>query len=126
MLHYITTLNLIRLTIKHKKTSVKIMQTKKTKRLLIILIKLNIVFGWTDLFIKNKHYYNVYVNSFFYKKIVTLIKPSKQLVLNHKQIKNYNTSLNNLSIILTTNKGLLNLSESFDKKCGGVLLFCLV
>lgn len=126
MLHYITTLNLIRLTIKHKKNSIKILCNKKNKRVLLILIKLNIVFGWTNIICNTEKYYNVYVNNFFYKKIVTIIKPSKQISIKFNQIKKYKYKINNSSIFLTTSKGIISISDAVDFKCGGVLLFCLL
>ena len=126
MLQYITTLNLIRVTIKHKKKLFKVLKNKKTKRLLVIFLKLNIILGWTNIIFRNKNYYNVFVNEKFYKKIVTFIKPSKQIALKSKQLHNMVFKVNSASIFLTTNKGVLSISETFQYKCGGILLFCLL
>lgn len=126
MLQYITTLNLIRIAIKHKKKIVKILQNSKNKRLLVIFIKLNIIFGWSKVISKKKNYYNVYINILFYKKIVTLLKPSKQISIKYKKLNNDFFKINNSSIFLTTNKGILNTSDTLKFHCGGMLLFCLL
>lgn len=126
MLSYVTTLNLIRLSLKHKYSSVIIIKTSNTRRLLQMLLTLNIVFGWNIITCKNISFFKVYLNTKFDKKIVTVLKPSKQLSFNLKDMYSLHNNFKSGSIILTTNRGLLNLNEAVTYGCGGTLLFCLL
>jgi len=45
MLNYITTLNLVRLGVKHKLKYIKIPKNKRSTRLLTILLKFNLIYG---------------------------------------------------------------------------------
>lgn len=126
MLSYVITLNLIRLSLKHRYNHVIVFKTLNTQRLLQLLLTLNIILGWTLITRGDKSFFKVYLNTKFDKKIVTILKPSKQLSLQLKDICSLNNNFKSGSIVLTTNHGLLTLSEAVTNKCGGTLLFCLL
>jgi ribosomal protein S8 len=122
MLPYVNTLNLVRLCIKHKVKYIKIPKTKKTTKLLYILLKFNIIYGWTMYQNKNWLGYFVYCNTNI-TNIHTFIKPSQKFFIKFKSIKIINARYSNPSIFLSTPKGILSLNEAFIKKTGGFLFF---
>lgn len=126
MLNYVTTLNLIRLSLKHKYAHVYILKTVRTQHLLKSLLTLNIILGWTLITRENLSYFKVHLNKNFDKKIVTFLKPSKQVSFKLKELYTLNNNFKSGSIVLTTNHGLLNISEAVHHNCGGTLLFCIL
>lgn len=123
MLHYITTLNIVKLALKHKQKKIKLTFNKKTTRILNKLILLNIIKGWT---IINKYTLNVYVNNLFPKQIKLLVKPSKIFYVKANKLQNITKTLKSASIYLSTSAGILNSTETVDKRRGGYLLFALI
>jgi ribosomal protein S8 len=124
MLAYINTLNLVRLGLHHKNQIIKIKQTTRSKRLLFILLKLNVVLGWSNILNKhNKYEFVVYCNPNLQKQLITLVKPTKQLFLKLKDLKKLSKKFSIHSIYLNTSKGVISIGEALNKKTGGVLFF---
>lgn len=123
MLHYVTTLNLIKLAIKHKQNSIKIVYNKKTQRILFTLLKLNLIKGWVW---HNKYEIKVYVNINFSKTLLLITKPSQIYILKLKQLDKLIAKQNSFSIYLSTSSGVISLVEAVKKKNGGALVFALV
>ena len=124
MLTYVNTLNLIRLGLHHKKQTIKIKKNKKSKRLINIFLKLNILFGWHYCLDKNKKLHVVaHCNSKLNKQVITLLKPSKQLYLKLKNLKKLSTKKSIHSTYLNTSKGIITIAEAITNSVGGILFF---
>ncbi len=125
MLNYITTLNLVRLGTQHKLKYIKIPKNNKSTKILFILLKYNVISGWS--LCKNKTAWNylVYCNN-TNLKIHTLIKKSKKLNIKYKYIKILMKNYKSSTIFLSTPKGFLSITEAYKKKTGGFLFFRLI
>lgn len=123
MLYYTSTLNLVRLAIKHKRKNIKIRKTKRSERILNILLKLNIVSGLAFCPHSRFTQYLVYCNLSFNKQIHTFLKPSRVLPVKLNALNKIAPRYSTTSIYLTTSKGILSLKEATALKIGGVLLF---
>jgi ribosomal protein S8 len=124
MLNYINTLNLIRLGLHHKKQTIKIVNNKNNKNLLFILLKLNVVLGWSNGLNKNKKpIYIVFCNKNINKQLFTLVKPTKQLFLKLKNLKQLSKKFAFNNVYLSTSKGLITINEAICKNVGGILFF---
>lgn len=123
MLSYIAGLNLISLGIKHRLKVIKIMQTKKMTRLLPILVKCGIIFGWTTQLDTKKKYYIVYLNFYSNKNIYNIYKNNRQLFFRTKQLFKLNKRYSSNTVFLSTSSGVLSLYEACLKKQGGFLFF---
>lgn len=122
MLHYITTLNLVKLAIKHKQNFIKIIHNKKTTRILYIMLKLNLIKGW---FIYDKYFIKVVVNTTHTKTLYLVSKPSKYYFLKLKDLKKLQSKLNSFTVYLNTSKGIVDSSVASAQNSGGILLFLL-
>jgi len=122
MLTYITALNLVRLGIKHKLKFIKIPKTKKSTKLLYILLKFNVIYGWS--ISQNNAFVNylVYCNSNL-SNIHTFIKPRRKLNIKYKHVKIIVARHSSAQIFLSTPKGIISINEAYAKKSGGFLFF---
>jgi len=125
MLSYVTTLNLVRIGIKHKLKCIKIPKTKKSLSVLIVLLKYNIILGWSVYLKKNRTIYLVYFNK-TKKNITTFIKPTKKLTIKYKFIKKIYWKFSSNTIFLLTSRGILSINDAFKKKTGGFLFFRII
>jgi len=124
MLNYITTLNLVRLGLHHKNQIIKIKQNKNNKKLLFILLKLNIVLGWSNGLSKNKKLiYIVYCNNNINKQLFTLTKPTKKLYLKLKSLKKLSQKFCYNNVYLSTSRGIISVNHAIAQNTGGLLLF---
>ena len=124
MLSYINTLNLVRLGLHHKKQTISITITNKNKKLLFIMLRLNILAGWCKTYSDDKkNIYVLFFNKNLNKQIFTLIKPTKQIFLKLKHLKKITHKFTRNSIYLTTSSGIISINEAIFKKTGGILFF---
>ncbi len=124
MLNYVNTLNLVRLGLHHKNQIIKIKQNKNNKKLLFILLQLNVILGWSSGLNQNKKLiYIVYCNNNINKQLFTLIKPTKQLFLKLKSLKKLSKKFFFNNVFLSTSKGLISINDAIASKVGGVLFF---
>jgi len=125
MLGYITTLNLVRLGIKHKYKFIKIIKNRKSSKILHILLKFNIIYGWTILQKKNFSYYLVYCKPGL-TNIHTFLRPNRKLNIKYKSIKILINRYSTASIFLSTPNGILSINEAYIQKIGGFLFFRVI
>lgn len=107
----------------HRKQTIKIKQTKQANKLLIILLNLNIIYGWHIILYNKKNYYIVYCNIKNTKQLFTLLKPSKQFFLKFKNLQKLSKNYSTKNIYLTTSKGIISITNAINKKIGGILFF---
>jgi ribosomal protein S8 len=106
---------------------IKIKKNKKTTEILFILLKLNLIHGWSVIIGNNGRFvYIVYCNIYNNKHIQTILKPSKQINVKHKFLKKLNMHFSSTSAYLNTSCGILTFKEASNKNIGGFLLFQLV
>lgn len=126
MLTYINALNLVRLGLHHKTQKIVIEKNSKTQKILILLLNLNIVIGWSNTVNKRgRDAYLIYTNSCLNKQLFTVLKPTKQIYLKLKNLQKLPKKYALHSIYLTTSKGIISINEAIQKKTGGILFFLI-
>ncbi len=126
MLSYVNTLNLVRLGLHHKKQTITIKITSKNKKLLYILLKINVISGWCEVVTDDKVVkYILFFNKNLNKQVYTLIKPTKQIFLKLKSLRKITHKYARNSIYLTTSSGIISINEAIFKKTGGILFFSI-
>lgn len=126
MLTYINALNLVRLGLHHKNQKIVILKNTKTIKILHILLKLNIVHGWSNTVDKkNNAAFLVYFNHKVNKQLFTVLKPTRQLFIKLKNLKKLPQKYALHSIYLTTSKGIISAEEAILKKTGGIFFFLI-
>jgi len=127
MVSYVDTLNLVRIAIKHRVKFINIPISKGSRRILVILLYLNIIDGiWFSKNKKNHLVYSISCNLASKKQVVTFIKPSKQLFVKYKDIIKLTHKYSSTTIYLSTSHGVISLKEAFIKKTGGILFFRII
>ena len=66
-----------------------------------------------------------YLNSPFFKKIKTVSTPSKKYYISFRSVKLLKKSFKNSVIILSTNKGLVNINDAFSLGVGGFIIYII-
>lgn len=114
-------INLIKISIKHKKKGFIIINNKKNLTILKAFLKLNII-----KFIKiDKEKLIVYINYFnekpIFNNIINMFKPGNKKYLTLKNLKKINKKYNWIFLI-SSNKGIINSYEAIKLNTGGLLL----
>lgn len=124
MIQYIKCLNNIKLALKQKKFFTYIEVNKKNKKVLDLLIKYNIIIGFSLIHSKKNLLYKVYLNiSIPFYNLKNLLKISKPKILKLKGMNKLQNKNTQTIYILNTSEGFLNIREAIQKKQGGTLLF---
>ncbi len=86
---------------------------------------MDIVSGWAVGVHKNHPIYFVYFQN-TKKTIQTLGTPTKKLFVKYKDLKRLNSFYKTPTIFLSTNAGIISITEALKKKIGGFLLFRII
>ena len=113
--------NLIKISIKHRKKGFIIHKNKKNLEILKNFLKINIIN-----FVKIKDnkiivFIKYYNNKPTFKNIINIIKPSNKKFISLKDIKKINNKYNWV-LIISTNKGIINNYEAANLNVGGLVL----
>ena len=114
-------INLIKMTIKHKKKGFIINNNKKNLNIIKAFLKINII-----KFIKIKEnklivYINYFNNKPVFKNILNIFKPGNKKYLTLKNLKKINKKYNWVFLI-SSSKGIINSYEAATLKTGGLIL----
>jgi len=111
----------------HDCKKIKILNNKRSRRILIILLKLNLILGWSNALNKNKFpSFLVHCNFVRKKQLHTFLKPNRQLYVKLKFLDKIVKKYSSTTIYLSTSKGILSAKEAYNLKVGGILLFALI
>jgi len=105
---------------------IKIKKTKRTTYILGILLKLNVIAGWSELQDSHVPSYLVYCNGSNHKQILTFLRSTRRLTIKVKFLKKIASKSFASNIYLTTSKGVISLDMAIKYNVGGYLLFSLV
>lgn len=114
-------INLIKISIKHKKRGFIINNTKKNINILKVFIKINVI---KFINIKNNKiivYINYKNNKPIFINIINLFKNSNKKFISLKNLKKISLK-HNWIFILSTNKGIINNYEALKLNIGGLVL----
>jgi ribosomal protein S8 len=125
VLHIVRTLNLVRLGNKHKLKYIKILKTKKSTRILQILLKYNYILGWGVVQQKNHQHYLVYISKNT-AILHVLATSTKKLYIKYKYLQLLKQYFSSTTIFISTNCGIISVADACTKKVGGFLLFRFV
>ena len=124
MLGYLNAFNLIKLNIIKRSKFGYIDISKKTTIIIKLLMKYDIIIGYSYITINNKKLFKVYFNTKFKcNNLKNLCKLTNQRTLKLRHLIKLSNKNTESKYIFCTSKGLIELKEAINYKVGGILLF---